>query len=76
MTSTITVLYDTIRLEEKLLIEAAKKNDIQIEMVDCKKLFINLNENTQEFETVLQRCVSYYRNIPVSYTHLTLPTKA
>ena len=63
MTSTITVLYDTIRLEEKLLIEAAKKNDIQIEMVDCKKLFINLNENTQEFDTVLQRCVSYYRNI-------------
>ena len=63
MTSTITVLYDTIRLEEKLLIEAAKKNDIQIEMVDCKKLFINLNENIQEFETVLQRCVSYYRNI-------------
>jgi len=63
VTSTITVLYDTIRLEEKLLIEAAKKNDIQIEMVDCKKLFINLNENTQEFETVLQRCVSYYRNI-------------
>jgi len=63
VTDKITVLYDTIRLEEKLLIEAAKKNDIQIEMVDCKKLFINLNENTQEFETVLQRCVSYYRNI-------------
>ena len=63
MTSKITVLYDTIRLEEKLLIESAKKNDIDIEMVDCKKLFINLNENTQEFETVLQRCVSYYRNI-------------
>ena len=63
MTSAITVLYDTIRLEEKLLIEAAKKNDISIEMVDCKKLFINLNENMQEFRTVLQRCVSYYRNI-------------
>ncbi len=63
MTSIITVLYDTIRLEEKLLIEAAKKNDIQIEMVDCKKLFINLNKNTQKFETVLQRCVSYYRNL-------------
>ena len=63
MTSAITVLYDTIRLEEKLLMKAAKKNDIQIEMVDCKKLFINLNESTQEFETVLQRCVSYYRNI-------------
>jgi [lysine-biosynthesis-protein LysW]--L-2-aminoadipate ligase len=63
VTNKITVLYDTIRLEEKLLIEAAKKNSIEIEMVDCKKLFINLNENMQEFRTVLQRCVSYYRNI-------------
>ena len=63
MTSTITVLYDTIRLEEKLLIEAAKKNGISIELVDCKKLFINLNENSQNFQNVLQRCVSYYRNI-------------
>ena len=63
MTSTITVLYDTIRLEEKLLINAAKKNDIEVEMVDCKQLFVDLNKNTQEFETVLQRCVSYYRNI-------------
>jgi len=48
VTSTITVLYDTIRLEEKLLIEAAKKNDVSIEMVDCKKLFINLNDGTNE----------------------------
>jgi len=63
VTAAITVLYDTIRLEEKLLIEAAKKNDIPIEMVDCKKLFINLNENSHDFQTVLQRCVSYYRNI-------------
>ena len=63
MTSKITVLYDTIRLEEKLLIESAKKNDIQIEMVDCKKLFVDLKKNTHDFQTVLQRCVSYYRNI-------------
>jgi [lysine-biosynthesis-protein LysW]--L-2-aminoadipate ligase len=63
VTSKITVLYDTIRLEEKLLIESAKKNDIDIEMVDCKKLFIDLNKNTHNFQTVLQRCVSYYRNI-------------
>ena len=63
MTSKITVLYDTIRLEEKLLIESAKKNGIDIEMVDCKKLFVDLNKNTHNFQTVLQRCVSYYRNI-------------
>ena len=63
MTDKITVLYDTIRLEEKLLIKAAKKNDIPIEMVDCKQLFVDLNKNTHDFQTVLQRCVSYYRNI-------------
>jgi len=63
VTNNITVLYDTIRLEEKLIIESAKKNDISIELVDCKKLFINLNEKNVDFQTVLQRCVSYYRNI-------------
>jgi len=63
VTDNITILYDTIRLEEKLLIKAAKKNDIPIEMVDCKQLFVDLNKNTQNFQTVLQRCVSYYRNI-------------
>ena len=44
MTNTITALYDTIRLEEKLLIESAKKNDSNLEMVDCKKLFVDLND--------------------------------
>ena len=63
MTDKITVLYETIRLEEKLLSKAADRHDMQIEMVDCKQLSVNLNKNTHEFETVLQRCVSYYRNI-------------
>ena len=63
MTNNITILYDTIRLEEKLLIASAKKNNIPVDMIDCKKLFINLNEKNVDFETVIQRCVSYYRNI-------------
>ena len=63
MTDKITVLYDTIRLEEKLLIKAAERHNMQIEMVDCKQLSVDLNKDTHEFETVLQRCVSYYRNI-------------
>ena len=63
MTNNITILYDTIRLEEKLLIASAKKNNIPIDMIDCKKLFINLNEKNVDFQTVIQRCVSYYRNI-------------
>ena len=63
MTTTITALYDTIRLEEKLLIESAKKNDIDLQMVDCKKLFIDLNDGKKIDGPVLQRCVSYYRNL-------------
>ena len=63
MTTTITALYDTIRLEEKLLIESAKKNDINLEMVDCKNLFVNLNDKKSFDGPVLQRCVSYYRNL-------------
>ena len=63
MTTTITALYDSIRLEEKLLIESAKKNEINLEMVDCKKLSVDLNEKKSFDSPVLQRCVSYYRNI-------------
>ena len=44
MTNKITVLYDTIRLEEKLLIKAAERHDIQIEMVDCKQLSVDLTK--------------------------------
>ena len=61
--TTITALYDTIRLEEKLLIESAKKNDINLEMVDCKKMSVDLNEKSCFMHPVLQRCVSYYRNL-------------
>ena len=55
MTTTITALYDTIRLEEKLLIESAKKNEINLEMVDCKKLSVDLNEKKSFDSPVLQR---------------------
>ena len=63
MNTTITVLYDTIRLEEKLLIESAKKNNVNLEMVDCKKLFVDLNKKNHFDGPILQRCVSYYRNL-------------
>ena len=63
MTTSITALYDTIRLEEKLLIESSKKNEINLKMVDCKKLSVDLNEKKSFDSPVLQRCVSYYRNL-------------
>jgi len=59
----ITVLYDTIRWEEKALLEAGKKKNIDLEMFDCKKLSLDLDNKKNGFRTVIQRCVSYYRNL-------------
>ncbi|MBI2006222.1 MAG: RimK family alpha-L-glutamate ligase [Nitrosopumilales archaeon] len=63
MNPVITVLYDTIRWEEKALLDASKKKNINLQMVDCKKLFLELEKKKDDLGTVLQRCVSYYRNI-------------
>lgn len=62
MTAPITVLYDTIRLEEKALAEAANKKGIDLQMIDCKNLILDLDKKSN-YGTVLQRCVSYYRNL-------------
>ena len=63
MSPDITILYDTIRWEEKALLEAGTKNNINIQMVDCKKLAINLEKKPEYYGIVIQRCVSYYRNL-------------
>jgi len=63
VTPDITVLYDTIRWEEKALLEAGKKKGINIQMLDCKKLSLELDNSIEDYGIVLQRCVSYYRNV-------------
>lgn len=63
MSPDVTILYDSIRWEEKALLEAGKKKDINIQMVDCKKLALNLEKNPEDYGVVIQRCVSYYRNL-------------
>lgn len=63
MTSGLSILYDTIRWEEKALFDAAKKKGIDAKMVDCKSLSISLNGSKEEFDTAIQRCVSYYRSL-------------
>lgn len=59
----LSILYDTIRWEEKSLFDAAKKIGVNVEMVDCKNLFVSLDKTKEKFETVIQRCVSYYRSL-------------
>ena len=63
MSPDVTILYDTIRWEEKALLDAGKKNNINIQMVNCKKLALDLEKKPEDFGVVIQRCVSYYRNL-------------
>lgn len=61
----LTILYDSIRWEEKALYEAAKKSGIDVDNVDCKNLALNLNDQNSQYKgrVILQRCVSYFKNV-------------
>jgi [lysine-biosynthesis-protein LysW]--L-2-aminoadipate ligase len=63
VSSHLSILYDTIRWEEKALFDAAKEKNINVKMIDCKNLFINLDKSLEDYGTVIQRCVSYYRSL-------------
>jgi len=63
--SSLTLLYDTIRWEEKAIYEAAKKKGIEIKKIDCKDIVLDLNTFSSEYtnRTIIQRCVSYFKNL-------------
>lgn len=63
MSPDVTILYDTIRWEEKALLEAGRKKNINIQMIDCKNLALDLEKKPEDYGPVIQRCVSYYRNL-------------
>ncbi len=63
MSSGLSILYDTIRWEEKALFDAAKKKGVDTKMVDCKSLSIDLDKTEERHGTAIQRCVSYYRSL-------------
>ena len=63
MSPDITILYDTIRWEEKSLLKTANDMGIRTKMTDCRDLVLNLETDPQQMGVVLQRCVSYYRNV-------------
>ena len=63
--SSLTLLYDTIRWEEKAIYEAAKKKGIEIKKIDCKDLVLDLNTPYSEYNSqiIIQRCVSYFKSL-------------
>ncbi|MEO9363650.1 MAG: lysine biosynthesis enzyme LysX, partial [Nitrososphaera sp.] len=60
----LTILYDTIRWEEKSLIEAAKKKGVETENIDIRNLTIRLDDGWRYAgRVVLQRSVSYFKSL-------------
>lgn len=55
---TLGILHTTIRAEEKLILEAAKKRDIKAELVDIRTQIFNPQTFHCDFNIALERCVS------------------
>lgn len=63
------MLYDQIRPEERLLIDAARRKSVKIQLHNSEELHLNATEvsRREPFEdVVLQRCVSYFRSVNLS----------
>jgi [lysine-biosynthesis-protein LysW]--L-2-aminoadipate ligase len=63
--SSLTILYDNIRWEEKSLYEAAKKKGVEISNIDCRNLSIDLNNKNSQYlnKIIIQRSVSYFKSL-------------
>ena len=62
-TTSLTLLYDNIRWEEKAIYESARKRGIDITNVDCKDLILELDGPTYSNKIIIQRCVSYFKSL-------------
>ena len=62
------MVYDLVRLEEKAIIEAAKKrSEVELKIYDSRDLYFDLLDGSgvpEKFgSVVLQRSASYFRNL-------------
>lgn len=67
-TPQLILLFDTIRWEEKEILKAAQEKNIEIQPIDTKKIFLDVEEKEYEGRIALQRCVSYFRALHVTAT--------
>jgi [lysine-biosynthesis-protein LysW]--L-2-aminoadipate ligase len=62
------VIYDFIRPEEKMLINEARNQGVEVKLVDAKNIYFNISNSLKNLEDIyLQRCVSYFRSIHITY---------
>lgn len=61
----ITMMYDVVRTEEKMLVDAAERKGVNLNLQRSEDMYFDLQKDySKEFgDIVLQRCVSYFRSI-------------
>jgi [lysine-biosynthesis-protein LysW]--L-2-aminoadipate ligase len=67
----IGLIYDQLRPDERLIIEAAKRNNIDLTLYDTNQLALEVtgeNDGIEPADAFLQRCISYFRSIHVTAT--------
>ncbi len=68
---TVGLIYDQLRPDERLIIEAAKKNNINLKLYDTDQIALEVtgeNDGVELADCFLQRCISYFRSLHVSAT--------
>ncbi len=57
------MLYSRVRAEEKLLIKELQSRDIELDLIDVRKIQLNFDERGEweQYDVVLERCVSHSR---------------
>ena len=69
---TIGLLHSTIRGDEKLIIEAAKKRNLKINLVDVRTQIFNRKTYRCDFDIALERCVSTVKGMHATYFYESL----
>ena len=67
----IGLLYDQLRPDERLIIEAAKRIGMDLALYDTNELALDVtgvNDGVELADAFLQRCISYFRSIHVTAT--------
>ncbi len=61
----ISMIYDTVRWEEKAIFKAAEQKGIELKMIDVKEMDMDFDKPVPDYygNITLQRCTSYYRGL-------------
>jgi [lysine-biosynthesis-protein LysW]--L-2-aminoadipate ligase len=57
----IAMLYSLLRVDEKLMIDAAERRGVKLELVDDRQLVFGLTDTTWKADVVIERCISHSR---------------